>query len=214
MLGSGAPDISSLLLAVTIAYVLGALPLADRVSRRRGIDIFKVGTGLAGATNVLRNVGKIPAIVVFLGDMAKGIITVFLAQQFLGVEGPWLVVPGGAAIIGHWNSVFSRFKGGDGLVVLGGITLAAFPEYGIIGVAVASLVALGGQRMPYTSLLNILVGYMLIIALALVYFVDDRDTALAMGALAAIVFAHAVLGHARRRRSEASTQWAGNREPG
>ena len=208
------PELIGLLLAAAIGYLLGALPLADRVSKRRGVDIFNVGTGLAGATNVLRNVGKIPAAVVLLGDMAKGIITVFVAQQFLGLDGAWLVVPGAAAVIGHWNSVFSGFKGGDGLVVLGGITLAAFPEYGIVGVAVSSLVALGGQKMPYTSLLNILVGYMVIIVLALKFFEDDMETAVAMGLLAVVVFAHAVFGHARRRRSEVPSDLAGNREPG
>ena len=201
MLGSGLPDISNLLLAVTVGYLLGATPLADRVSRRSGVNIFEAGTGLAGASNVLHNVGKVPAAVVFLGDMAKGIIAIFVAQFFLGIEGPWLVVPGLAAVIGQWNSIFSRFKGGDGLVVLGGITLAAFPLYGIVGVAVASIVALVAQKMPYSSLVNILVGYMVIIALAMVTFNDDVDTALAMGGLALIVLAHAVLGHARRRRS-------------
>ncbi len=192
------PNAWGLLSAVAVGYLLGAMPLADRLSRRSGVDIFKTGTGLAGATNVMRAVGKVPAVVVFLGDMSKGIITIFVAQQFLGVEGVWLVVPAAAAVVGQWNSVFTGFKGGDGFVVLGGVTLAAFPEYGIIGVAFASLVALGGQKMRYTSLLNIPAGYMVVIAIAMRYFRDDLETALAMGALGMITFGHAVLGHARR----------------
>jgi glycerol-3-phosphate acyltransferase PlsY len=198
MLDVAIPNVWSLLTAVVVGYVLGALPLADRLSRRSGVDIFRTGTGLAGATNVMRTVGRVPAAVVLLGDMSKGIITIFVAQQLLGLEGAWIVVPAAAAVIGHWYSIFSGFKGGDGFVVLGGITLAAFPEYGIIGVAFASLVALGGQRMRYTSLLNIPAGYMVVIAIAMRYFRDDLETALAMGALAMIVFGHAVLGHARR----------------
>jgi glycerol-3-phosphate acyltransferase PlsY len=197
MLDVAIPNVWSLLTAVVVGYVLGALPLADRLSRRSGVDIFRTGTGLAGATNVMRTVGRVPAAVVLLGDMSKGIITIFVAQQLLGLEGAWIVVPAAAAVIGHWYSIFSGFKGGDGFVVLGGITLAAFP-YGIIGVAFASLVALGGQRMRYTSLLNIPAGYMVVIAIAMRYFRDDLETALAMGALAMIVFGHAVLGHARR----------------
>jgi glycerol-3-phosphate acyltransferase PlsY len=135
MLAYETPQIVNLIVAAGIAYVLGALPIAERVSRRRGIDIFNIGTGLAGSTNVLKNVGRVSGAVVFLGDMAKGIVAVFVAQQLLGIEGPWIVVPTTSAIIGQWNSVFSGFKGGDGLVVLGGATLAVFPEYGIIGVA-------------------------------------------------------------------------------
>ena len=202
MLAYDRPEIAYLLIAVVMSYLLGALPLADQLSRRRGIDIFNTGTGLAGASNVLRNVGKVPAALVVLGDMAKGIISIFVAQQFLGIEGPWIVVPAASAVMGHWNSVFTGFKGGDGLVVLGGVTLAAFPEYGVIGVAFASLVALAAQKMRYTSLLNILSGYVVIVVLALLFFSDDVDTAFAMGALAVFVFAHAVFGHVRRRRPD------------
>ncbi len=208
---AGMPSISNLLLAVAIAYLLGALPLAEKLSRRRGIDIFDVGTGLAGATNVLRNVGKMPATLVILGDLAKGILTGFISQYFLGIDGPWIVVPATAAVVGHWNSIFSRFRGGDGLVVLGGLTLAIFPEeFGIIGVAVACLVALAGQKMPYSSLFNILAGYTVIVFWALRYSNEYADTALAMGALAVIVFAHAVLGHARRRRASQIVGLAGS----
>jgi glycerol-3-phosphate acyltransferase PlsY len=217
MLAYETPEIVNLIVAAGIAYVLGALPIAERVSRRRGIDIFNIGTGLAGSTNVLKNVGRVSGAVVFLGDMAKGIVAVFVAQQLLGIEGPWVVVPTASAIIGQWNSVFSGFKGGDGLVVLGGATLAVFPEYGIIGVAFAALVALVAQKMPYSSLINILAGYMIIILLAQRYFSDDLDTALAMGGLALLVFGHAVFGHARRRRSEvelAGGDLADNRETG
>jgi glycerol-3-phosphate acyltransferase PlsY len=217
MLAYETPEIVNLIVAAGIAYVLGALPIAERVSRRRGIDIFNIGTGLAGSTNVLKNVGRVSGAVVFLGDMAKGIVAVFVAQQLLGIEGPWIVVPTTSAIIGQWNSVFSGFKGGDGLVVLGGATLAVFPEYGIIGVAFAALVALVAQKMPYSSLINILAGYMIIILLAQRYFSDDLDTALAMGGLALLVFGHAVFGHARRRRSEvelAGGDLADNRETG
>ena len=192
------PNAWNLLLAVVIGYIVGALPLADRLSRRSGVNIFKTGTGLGGATNVMRNVGRVPAVVVFLGDISKGIIAVFVAQQLLGVEGTWIILPAAAAVVGQWHSVFTGFKGGDGFVVLGGVILAAFPYYGIIGVAFASLVALGGQKMRYTSLLNIPAGCMAVIVIAMLYSPDDLETALAMGALGMIVFGHAVLGHARR----------------
>ena len=188
-----------MLLAVVVGYLLGALPLADRVSRRRGVDIFRSGTGLAGSSNVRKTVGRVPGAIVFLGDMAKGILVIVVARA-LGVEGVWTVVPAAAVVIGHWNSVFTRFKGGDGLATLGGVTLAAFPLYGSIGVVFAGAVALGGQRMPYTSLFSVISGYAVILALSMI---NDSDIRMpfAYGALATIVFAHAILGHALRRRS-------------
>ena len=205
MLPHDAPEILNLILAGVIAYIFGALPLADRVSRRRGVDVFSSGTGLAGATNVRRNVGFIPASLVVLGDAAKGILAILIAQA-LGVSGLWIVIPAAAAIIGHWNSVFTGFRGGDGLVTLGGVTLAVFPIYQgywetIIAVLVAVAVALGGQKLPYSSLFCIIAGYGVIILLFMQTRVEDLDTAFAMGALALVVLGHALVGHAKRRRS-------------
>ncbi len=197
------PGIWSLLLAVGVGYLLGSVPVANWVSRRSGVNIFRTGTGLAGSTNVRRNVGRVPGAVVLLGDIAKGALSILIAGHLLSIDGAWIVVPAGATIGGHWNSIFTGFKGGDGLATLGGITLAVFPEYGIgfFGIAFASLVALGGQRFPFTSLFSIIAGYLLIIGLCLVYADHKIETAFATGALALIVFAHAVLGHAKRNRS-------------
>ena len=202
MLTLDAPSISTLIISAALAYLIGALPVADRVSRRRGVNIFESGTGLAGATNVLKSVGKLPAIVVFIADMAKGVLVVFAAQRLLGIDGVWIVVPVAAAVVGQWNSVFNRFKGGDGLVVLGGATIIAFPEYaiGFIGVACAAAIALVAQRMPFSSLFNVPIGYGVIIALSNAMGLDV-NAPIAMGCLGVAVFGHALLGHARRRRS-------------
>ena len=220
MLPHDAPEILNLILAVVIAYIFGALPLADRVSRRRGVDVFSSGTGLAGATNVRRSVGFIPASLVVLGDAAKGILAILIARA-LGVDGLWIVIPAAAAIVGHWNSIFTGFKGGDGLVTLGGVTLAVFPIYHgywetIIAVLVAVAVALGGQKLPYSSLFCIIAGYGVIILLFMQNRVEDLDTALAMGLLALVVLGHALVGHAKRRRSsdDVTADFVDNRETG
>ena len=195
-------DLSMLLLAAVIGYILGALPLADRVSRRRGVNIFTTGTGLAGSSNVLRTVGKVPAAVVLLGDMAKGIVAIFIARAF-GIEGPWLVIPASTAVIGHWHSIFTGLKGGDALATFGGSTLVVFAGYGLAGVAFASLVTLGARKfpipLPFASLFSVIFGYMMIVFLSVLNYTELR-LAVAFSALAVIVFAHALLGHALRRR--------------
>lgn len=203
------PEILSLLISVAIGYLMGAIPLADRISRRRGVDIFNIGTGLAGASNVRRNVGAKPAAIVVIGDAVKGMIAILAAKQ-MGVEGAWLFAPAAATVIGHWNSIFTRFKGGDGLVVLGGICLVVFSPFpignliAVLGVLVGVAVALGGQKMRYTSLLCIFSGYGVVVALTYLWNPGEMNTVLAIGTLAIIVFGHAVLGHARRNRSEES----------
>ena len=91
--------------------------------------------------------------------------------------------------------------------VLGGICLVVFSEpigyaISVIGVLVGIAVALGGQKMRYTSLLCVLSGYIVVIALTRFWNPDEMNVALAIGALAIVVFGYAVFGHARRNRSE------------
>lgn len=195
--------VPALALSVVIAYVLGAVPLADRLSRRRGIDIYSVGTRRPGAANVRRSVGPRSAALVLLGDLAKGALAVTIAIS-MGVQAPWILVPAAVAIFGHWSSVFSGFRGGDGLATLGGVTIALFPLNGLACVTVAAVVSLGGQKMPYTSLLGLVFGYIALIILSLAFF---GDTALTLGAggLAAMVLAKAMRGHMVRRRVD---DWA------
>lgn len=194
-------ELYMLLIATIVGYMLGALPLADRISRRRGVNIFSSGTGLAGSSNVLKTVGKIPAAIVALGDMAKGILAVLIAQVF-GIDGPVLVIPVAAAVIGHWHSVFTRFRGGDALVTFGGSTIAMFTGYGVAAVALASIVTLLAKRLPFdvpfASLFSIISGYIMIVGLSFLDY-TEAIASLVFAILAVIVFAHALLGHAARR---------------
>ena len=185
-----------LIAALAAGYILGALPMAAQISRLYGVDIFNTGTGLAGAANVWQNVGKVPAGAVMVGDMIKGILSVSLGG-LLGFEGVWVLAPAYAALYGHWRSAFSGFRGGDGLALLGGITIAVFPVYGVIGVAVGGVVSLGGKVFPYTSLLSIVFGFLTIVSLGLVYH-GDPVVILGLGMMACVVLCHAVLGHSRR----------------
>ena len=61
------------LLALAAAYVVGAVPIGFLVARAFGVgDIRRHGSGNIGATNVLRTLGRLPAIITLLADIAKG----------------------------------------------------------------------------------------------------------------------------------------------
>ena len=81
--------------------------------------------------------------------------------------------------------------------------VAIFPLHGLISVAIAMIVSLGGQKMPYTSLLSIVFGYLTLAILNLA-FLSDMPLTLGIGGLAALVLAYASFGHIRRRRD---TDW-------
>ncbi|MCP4974507.1 MAG: glycerol-3-phosphate 1-O-acyltransferase PlsY [Prochlorococcus sp.] len=100
------------LFSLLLAYLLGAIPTGYLISRWvADLDIRDVGSGSTGATNVLRQVGKGPALVVFLVDVAKGTTAVVLARSLqLGDE--WQVLAGLAALAGHIWPVWLGWKGG------------------------------------------------------------------------------------------------------
>lgn len=207
-MGDSFVGVPSLLLVGALAYLLGALPLADQISRRNGVDIFSVGTGLAGASNVRRCVGRVPALFVFVGDLGKGSLAIIIGE-YLGLEGPWMLAPAVAVVVGHWKSVFTGFRGGDGLTPLGGAIIAMFPVYGVISIAVALVIALGGQLLPYSSLLSVVFGYGTLVTLVLGYdrYNGDEALALGMGGVSGFVLAHALLGHRRRNSPAEPEEW-------
>ena len=104
------------LLSLLLGYLLGSIPSGYLAGRWcKGIDLRELGSGSTGATNVLRQVGKGPALVVFVIDVAKGAIAVMLAGSL--TEGAalsdWLqVLAGLAALAGHIWPVWLGFKGG------------------------------------------------------------------------------------------------------
>jgi len=193
---SGFSDITLILLVTTAAYLLGAIPLAQRISALHGVDIFSTGTRLAGSTNVRLSVGTFPAFIVLIGDTSKGVAAVVIAEK-AGIGDPWLLFPISAVIIGHWKSIFSSFRGGDGLATLGGATIAAFPVFGLISVLFAVVVALGAQRLPYSSLLCLILGYAMLVWLIIIYG-ENWILALGIGCLCGLVLTNASNGHRLR----------------
>ncbi|CAK6697615.1 glycerol-3-phosphate 1-O-acyltransferase PlsY [Synechococcus sp. CCY9201] len=126
------------LIVLLAGYLLGSLPFGYLAGRwLRGIDLRQHGSGSTGATNVLREVGKGPALAVFLLDVGKGIAAVVLARAVLEPlgeplgSGAWLidsgvVAAGLAALAGHIWPVWLSWKGGKavatGLGMLIGLT--------------------------------------------------------------------------------------------
>jgi glycerol-3-phosphate acyltransferase PlsY len=108
-------------------YLLGSIPSGYLAGRwLAGLDIRREGSGSTGATNVLRVVGKGPALVVFLVDVLKGSTAVLLAKAVLDPFGVGVVLAGLAALAGHIWPVWLGWKGGKavatGLGMLLGLT--------------------------------------------------------------------------------------------
>ena len=111
-------------LILCISYLLGSFPSGFLYAKfLKGIDLRYVGSGSTGATNVLRNIGKWPALIVFIFDVLKGLIAVKIAYFFLS-ENIFQVLAGLCAITGHIWPVWLKGKGGKAVATGLGMFIA------------------------------------------------------------------------------------------
>lgn len=136
----------ALLLTAIAAYLLGSISFAIIVTRLFSKkDIRDFGSGNAGATNVLRSQGKLPALITAVGDIGKSVAAVFLGGYLMTAvqfEYLWInissvspahdtevlrlfgyYVAGLFSILGHMFPVFFGFRGGKGVATTFGMML-------------------------------------------------------------------------------------------
>ena len=118
-----------IILICLIGYLLGSISSAITMGKIYGIDIKKVGSGNAGATNVARCIGKWQSVVVFLFDFFKGAIAVWISSIIIK---EYAVLSGLFAVLGHNFPVYYGFKGGKGVSTTFGILLAIDYRVGLI----------------------------------------------------------------------------------
>lgn len=116
-----------LLLAMVIAFWMGALPFGYWVARMRGVDIRTVGSGNIGATNVFRTLGAKAGLIVLLLDALKGWFPTYAVMRYTGGDNFAGVLVGVMAIAGHLFSPFLGFRGGKGIATGLGALLALSP---------------------------------------------------------------------------------------
>lgn len=155
---------AALILAAAIGYLLGSVNCAILVTRWFSHkDIRSFGSGNAGATNVLRSQGTVPAVLTTVGDLAKSVLATWFGGWLLAnfhladaaFDGRTLIlvgryVAGLYCIIGHVLPIFYRFRGGKGVLTTLGMFLVADWRVALMCltlfiaiVAVSRLVSLG-----------------------------------------------------------------------
>jgi acyl phosphate:glycerol-3-phosphate acyltransferase len=139
---------------VVTAYLMGAVPTGLLIARWRGIDIRAAGSGNIGATNVLRAVGPVAALIVVLVDPLKGVLAVALPSWL--ALGPWWVSAAAlAAVLGNVFNVFLRFRGGKGVATSLGVFAIIDPWVTLSAVAVFALTLTFGRMVSLASLVAV-----------------------------------------------------------
>jgi len=123
-----------------ISYLLGSFPSGFLYAKNlKGIDLRYVGSGSTGATNVLRNVGKWPALFVFIIDVLKGFIAVKISYILIS-ESIYEVLAGSLAVSGHIWPIWLKGKGGKAVATGLGIFIALSWQVGLASFGIFLLV--------------------------------------------------------------------------
>lgn len=156
------------LMALVIGYFLGCFPTGYLVGKSRGVDIRKHGSGNTGATNTLRTLGWGAAVLTFLGDCAKTILAIVLANVLFKRTGFDMTIlelyAGLGAVMGHNFPFYFKFKGGKGIACTAGLAFALFPgavpvclTVFVLCIALSKYVSLGSIMMAIILVLQIFV---------------------------------------------------------
>jgi acyl phosphate:glycerol-3-phosphate acyltransferase len=161
-------------IGLAAAYLFGSTPTGYLAGKLlRGIDIREHGSKSTGATNVLRTLGKWPALLVLLVDVLKGVAAIVFARWFyswlytmpsaaldLQTFAPWAVCLAGLAVLlGHGRSVWLNFTGGKSAATGLGVLLALSWPAGLgaaavfgVTLAISRIVSLGSMLAALTAI--------------------------------------------------------------
>ena len=128
----------AMVLTAVTSYLIGCANFAIIVSKvLYHKDIRDYGSGNAGMTNIARTFGKFPAVLVTIGDFAKGAIALLLGHllfMLIGGSGGFGDFPfygeyivAFFVMMGHCFPVFYGFRGGKGILVSAGVILILNP---------------------------------------------------------------------------------------
>lgn len=147
------------LICIVIGYCLGCISSGYFVGKLYHVDIRTQGSGNAGTTNVLRTLGKLPALITFVGDLAKAIIPIVIIRILFEGEMEYLLCLycGFGVVLGHNFPFYLHFKGGKGIAVTSAVVLsAANPIMTPIGLTIFAVIV-GITR--YVSLGSLIVAW-------------------------------------------------------
>ena len=171
--------IARYLAGMIIGYLLGSIPFGLILGKAMaGVDVREWGSGVIGATNVMRSAGVKVGILSGALDFAKGVAAVLIAKLIVGNSylvvgrfsfGPLFgaVLAGLAAVAGHSWSIYLKFHGGKSVSVFFGGLVALVWFVALFGGEVLALGATSTLFMSLGSLAGVVGTYAILIPLTI-----------------------------------------------
>ena len=138
------------LLALALAYFVGAIPTGFIISKINGIaDIRRHGSGNTGATNVGRFLGIQFFVLVLLIDALKAYCCLYVISVCMSHHND-IMLASAALLLGNAYSSFLRGDGGKGVATLFGI-VGAFSSYLAIVICLVWLLVVTVTRTAFLA---------------------------------------------------------------
>lgn len=181
--------------ASVIGYLVGSVPVAVLVGRRRGIDLRTVGDRNPGYWNAKQQLFRQDALLVFVGDAAKGLGAGVVGLVANGGGRWWIAyVAVAAAMLGHAWPVFAGFRGGRSILTFAGGAFVLSPRAALAALVLTIVVAVGCRSFAWGARAGVF-GYPVVQA-----FFDPRARVAATGCLMAIIGLRFAMAAAADRR--------------
>jgi acyl phosphate:glycerol-3-phosphate acyltransferase len=193
------------LLAILIAYLLGAIPFGYLLTRfTTGTDIRTHGSGNIGATNVLRAAGRGAGLATLVLDMAKGFAAVWIAGMLTDNAPGWMADAALAVMVGHAFPIFLGFKGGKAVATFIGafLYLTPIPALAAMIVFVITVAVTG-----FISAGSILAAATFPLGVWLIDHPSPNVLIVAVIAAAIVVYRHKQNTHRMRTGTEPGFRW-------
>ncbi len=197
-----------LLACAAIGYLLGSVNTAIIVTWffKHKADIRDYGSGNAGMTNVLRSVGKLPALLTFLGDFLKNVCAVLLGWLVMhlilhallaGSDSPGLAqagkyTAGVFCVIGHIFPLYYGFRGGKGVASAAAMILLVDWRVFLLVIATFLLIFIWKRIISLASI--VCAASYPVYTFLVVFFLDYRGAGRSLGYLLFITGASLFLG--------------------
>ncbi|MGL6095139.1 MAG: glycerol-3-phosphate acyltransferase [Fimbriiglobus sp.] len=150
------------------SYLVGAIPVGFLIGLTRGVNLFRVGSGNIGSTNVFRTLGAKLGTLCFVLDYLKGAgpvaAAVPLASQLhpdavAAVGGPDVlrVLAAALAFFGHMFPIYLGFRGGKGVATGAGAVCVLVPGPAALAMFTWVVVTAASRAVSLGSVLAVVV---------------------------------------------------------
>lgn len=153
-----------IIITAVVSYLIGSVNtsiIVTKIVMRK--DIRTMGSGNAGFTNVLRCVGKVPAICTFVGDFLKGVVSVLIAYLLMInasgdnadiFRGYIIYIAGMFAVVGHMFPCYYGFKGGKGVVTAASMMLMTDWRMLLVALVIFGIVFFATKIISKCAIIN------------------------------------------------------------